>query len=417
MRPDNILKLLGDRYIIASEDSLIQAKSLEFLFKKNGIKSKIFSNADDAYEYVLEAPPALIISDIIMPGTDGFEYCNKIKLNPVLSHIPVILLSALQDSDDIIKGLQAGADNFITKPFDENDLMLSIEHLLSNPRVPGEEPCGNTLNVVFRGKEYEIKSGKRQIVDLMLSLYETASKKNSELQKTKSKLERANEEMHQANNDLESFARTVSHDLKSPISVILGFASILMEKSEHCNAEEKEYLKYIIESSEHMVQLINDLLAFAQSGKAELEKEDFDISALASEICEALSYRFPDFKPELLIEPEIIVHADKRLMKVALDNLFNNAFKYSAKSENPKISFGLRSKLGNQILYIQDTGVGFDPAKSDKLFQPFVRLHGNEYSGTGVGLSTVKRIINKHGGEIWVESEPGKGSVFYFTLV
>lgn len=414
MISETILKLLGNNYIVASEDSLIQAKSLEFLFKKNGIRYKIFSNADDAYEYILTSPPALIISDIVMPGTNGFKYCEKVKKNPLLKHIPVILLSALQESDDIIKGLQAGADNFITKPFDENDLMGSIEHLLSNPRNTEDE--AGDISVNFKGNEYIITSGKRQIIDLMLSLYETASKKNSELLKTKSKLERANEEMIQANKDLESFARTVSHDLKSPISVILGFATILKDKSANMSPEDQEYLQYIIESSEHMVQLINDLLEFAQAGKADLLKEQFNLSTLVEESANALKIRYPQFMPELIVEKEIIVSADKRLMRVVIDNLLTNAFKYSSKSKNPKVKFGLKSKLGNKILFIEDNGVGFDMSKADTMFQPFVRFHGNEFTGTGVGLSTVKRIIDKHGGEIWAESEVGKGSTFFFTL-
>lgn len=413
---ENILKLLGSQHIIASEDSLIQAKSLEFLFRKNGIKYKIFSNADDAYQSVLEDPPALIISDVIMPGTNGFDYCIKIKKSPELKHIPVILLTGLQDPDDIIKGLQAGADNFITKPFDETDLLVSIEHLLVNRYKSKIAEPENNIDIIFKGREYTISSGKRQIIDLMLSLYETASKKNNELQKTKSELEKSNDELQQANNDLESFSRSVSHDLRSPLSVILGFAGILKDLSENLNESEREYVNHIINSGNQMLLLINDLMAFAQSGVAEIKKESFDLSELVRECAEKLREEEKSYRFDIEIEGGVIVSADRALIKIAIDNLIGNAVKYSSKSEHPKVTFGVNKRFGSRYIFIRDNGVGFEPEKATKLFQPFVRLHGNEFGGTGVGLSTVKKIIERHGGEIWAESEPGKGSQFNFTL-
>lgn len=413
---ENILKLLGSQHIIASEDSLIQAKSLEFLFRKNGIKYKIFSNADDAYQSVLEDPPALIISDVIMPGTNGFDYCSKIKKSPELKHIPIILLTGLQDPDDIIKGLQAGADNFITKPFDETDLLVSIEHLLVNRDKSKIAEPENNIDIIFKGREYTISSGKRQIIDLMLSLYETASKKNNELQKTKSELEKSNDELQQANNDLESFSRSVSHDLRSPLSVILGFAGILRDLSENLNESEREYVNHIINSGNQMLLLINDLMAFAQSGVAEIEKESFDLSELVRECAEKLREEEKSYRFDIEIEGGVIVSADRALIKIAIDNLIGNAVKYSSKSEHPKVTFGVNNRFGSRYIFISDNGVGFEPEKATRLFQPFVRLHGNDFGGTGVGLSTVKKIIERHGGEIWAVSEPGKGSQFNFTL-
>ncbi len=413
---ENILKLLGSQHIIASEDSLIQAKSLEFLFRKNGIKYKIFSNADDAYQSVLEDPPALIISDVIMPGTNGFDYCSKIKKSPELKHIPIILLTGLQDPDDIIKGLQAGADNFITKPFDETDLLVSIEHLLVNRDKSKIAEPENNIDIIFKGREYTISSGKRQIIDLMLSLYETASKKNNELQKTKSELEKSNDELQQANNDLESFSRSVSHDLRSPLSVILGFAGILRDLSENLNESEREYVNHIINSGNQMLLLINDLMAFAQSGVAEIKKESFDLSELVRECAEKLREEEKSYRFDIEIEGGVIVSADRALIKIAIDNLIGNAVKYSSKSEHPKVTFGVNNRFGSRYIFISDNGVGFEPEKATRLFQPFVRLHGNDFGGTGVGLSTVKKIIERHGGEIWAVSEPGKGSQFNFTL-
>ena len=160
-----------------------------------------------------------------------------------------------------------------------------------------------------------------------------------------------------------------------------------------------------------------DLLAFAQSGKVEIMEEEIDLSSMAKETIENLLFRYPDKKYDITIESGMHTKADQKMLKVVLDNLLGNALKYSSKNENPVVSFGQKDYFGSTLYFVKDNGVGFDVAKADKLFQPFVRYHtSKDFTGTGVGLSTVKRIIDKHKGQIWVESEIGKGSTFFFTL-
>ncbi|MFA6334897.1 MAG: ATP-binding protein [Bacteroidales bacterium] len=409
---------LGNGYVLAVEDSLVQAKRLEHFFKGNCINYKIFPNAEEAYQEAVRSVPRLIISDIIMPGMDGYDFCRTLKSSATLAGIPVILLTSLQDPDDIIRGLQAGADNFITKPYDETNLLTRMHHLLEN-KIEGEQvSTGEDLEINFRGNSYSVKSSKRQILELLLSVYETAVQRNEELIAIKSKLEKSNEDLLQANRDLDSFSRTVSHDLKSPLSVIIGFISVILDNPDSkIDEEERSYLKLIHESSLEMSQLIKDLLVFSQSGKVEILQEDVNLSVIVNELVESLRLRYTGVNYNVSVEQDLLAKADQKMIRVVLDNLLGNAFKYSSRQENPEICFGRMDYYGNDLYFVRDNGVGFDMSKAENLFQPFTRYHsGMEYSGTGVGLSTVKRIIDKHGGQVWAESEVGKGSTFYFTL-
>jgi signal transduction histidine kinase len=410
-----------DGYIMALEDSLVQAKRLEFFFKNNKLDYKIFSTAEKALEQLEKDKPSLIISDILMPGMDGYQFCHTVKSNKAHQSIPVILLTALQDSSDIIRGLQAGADNFITKPYDDQYLLSRIEHLASNINTtPQEAETTNNrpITLKYRGETFSINSGRKQILDLLISVYDTAVQRNEELIEIKDTLEKTNKELTTANEDLDAFARTVSHDLKSPLSVIIGFTSAILDNPESSvSEEEREYISYIKSSANEMNQLIKDLLSFSQSARINLEKKEINLSDIIRDMQENILMRFPDTKPKIEIKDKMPATADETMIRVVIDNLLSNAVKYSSKTKNPVIEIGTREYYGKKVYYVKDNGTGFDTSSAEKLFQPFVRLHSeSEYQGTGVGLSTVKRIIEKHGGEIWAESEPGKGSTFFFSL-
>ncbi len=412
---------LVNGYVLAVEDSLVQAKRLEYFFKKYQIDYRIFSTGEEAIIYLGKRIPELIISDVIMPGMDGYELCRRVKENPATATIPVILLTSLQDPNDIIRGLQAGADNFITKPYDEKYLLSRIEHLLSNIDLGKngfQQENTNPISLRYRGEEFKITSGRRQILDLLVSVYDTAIQRNEELTAIKIELEETNRSLVQANEDLDAFSRTVSHDLKSPLAVIIGFTSAILDNPEtSVNEDEKSYIQFIHESALEMTQLIKDLLSFSQSGRLDLQEEELNLSDIANDILGGILLRYPESSPKVTIEADLKARADNKLMRVVLDNLLGNAVKYSSKVESPEIVFGKKEYFGKDLFFVKDNGAGFNMAKADKLFQPFVRLHsGLEYSGTGVGLSTVKRIIEKHGGEIWAESEEGKGATFFFTL-
>jgi len=410
--------ILESGYILAIEDSLVQAKRLEHFFKEYQINYQLFVNAEDAYQAVLNEKPELIVSDIIMPGMDGYEFCKLIKENKELSHIPVILLTSLQDPQDIIMGLQSGADNFITKPYDEKYLFSRIQYLLINRDIRFAGSAEMVIELVFHGQKYHINSDKKQILDLLLSVYEAAIQRNNELITTKAQLEIVNENLKQANQDLEAFSRTVSHDLKSPLTEIIGYSDLLITDNENgINDDSKEFLKTINKSAWTMSNLIQDLLQFSRSGLVNLEQEPVNLSEIAQEVMDTILLK--DFTRNVIvqIDKDMYSKADPQMIRVVLDNLLGNAYKYSSLNANAEIKFGKKDYYGKDLFYVSDNGTGFDMNKAEKLFQPFQRFHSAEhFNGTGVGLSTVKRIIEKHGGQIWAESEVGKGATFYFLL-
>ncbi len=409
---------LGKGYIMAVEDSMVQAKKLKNFFDNNNINNVFFTNAIDAYAAALENVPLLVISDIMMPGMDGYEFCSKLKTHPTLREIPVILLTSLSDPLDIIKGLQAGADNFITKPYEEQYLLSRIHYLLANRDLRSEGSAEMVMEIMFRGAKYKINSEKKQILDLLLSVYEAAVERNDQLITTQQELQASNESLMAVNQELDAFSATVSHDLRAPLNGVAGYSQILQEVySDVLDDEAKEYLERIINSAFAMSKLIDDLLQFSRSGRTEINTESIDLNTMAKEIAKEITGRDPGNKVVFDIKDGLFANADPALIHVVLGNLLGNAWKYSGKVDHPVITFDKTITGRDTVFFIRDNGAGFDMSKSDKLFNPFQRLHTNEeFVGTGVGLATVKRIIERHGGSVWAESEPGKGATFFFTL-
>ncbi|MGD8884005.1 MAG: ATP-binding protein [Gammaproteobacteria bacterium] len=223
-------------------------------------------------------------------------------------------------------------------------------------------------------------------------------------------------ELEASNKELESFCSSVSHDLRAPLRSIKGFSQAIIEDyKDHLDEQGTDYLHRITENITQMNQLIDDLLALSRITIQETKLEQVNLSAMAAEIIEALKQAEHDRHVDVEIESSLIATGDNTLLKIALDNLFSNAWKYTRKSSPGKIHFGYSEK--KQAYYVTDNGVGFDMKYAGKLFEAFQRLHSAEdFEGTGVGLTTVQRIINRHQGEIWAESKPGTGTTFYFTI-
>jgi PAS domain S-box-containing protein len=222
-----------------------------------------------------------------------------------------------------------------------------------------------------------------------------------------------------SNKELESFCYSVSHDLRAPLRAMSSFSSILSEEyADRLDQQGENYLSRISGGAQRMGQLIDDLLQLGRVGRADLTIEDLDLTAMADDVAAQLADSQSDRQVGVVVAAGLTARGDRLLMRLVLQNLLDNAWKFTAKMpEGAVIEVGCIQRDGNNVYFVRDNGAGFDMAYSDKLFAAFQRLHNDEsFKGTGVGLATVQRIIERHGGRIWAESEPEKGSTFFFTL-
>jgi ligand-binding sensor domain-containing protein/signal transduction histidine kinase len=233
--------------------------------------------------------------------------------------------------------------------------------------------------------------------------------------------QRVQDRTHQlevANKELEAFSYSVSHDLRAPLRSINGFSSALLEDySGTLDEQGKDYLRRVCAASQNMEQLIDDILNLSRVMRIDMKRTSVNLSNLAQSIALEFISSQPDRKVTFNISPDMVVHADRDLMGIVLENLLDNAWKFTSKHPTSTIEFGHMVRDGQKIFFVRDDGDGFDMAFAGKLFTAFQRMHTSaEFEGTGIGLTTVQRIINRHGGQVWAEAEKGKGATFYFII-
>jgi len=225
--------------------------------------------------------------------------------------------------------------------------------------------------------------------------------------------------LEEANRELESFCYSVSHDLRAPLRSVEGFAKILARDytGKQLDARADDLMRRMSTSTIRMGQLIDDLLNLSRIARGGIEPSEVDFSEMASAVAQELAVQHPGRHVEVSIAPEVHVRGDPRLLRVALENLFGNAWKFTRDQAHPRLEFGQSASPDMAAFFVRDNGAGFDMAHSAQLFVPFQRLHSDsEFEGTGIGLATVARVIQCHGGRIWAESSPGSGATFYFTI-
>jgi len=221
-----------------------------------------------------------------------------------------------------------------------------------------------------------------------------------------------------ANKELEAFAYSISHDLRAPLRAMDGFSAVLLNRyADVLDPQGQHYLQRIREAAMRMGQLIEDLLNLSRIGRLDFNRQRIDLSALAQEIAAELMMQEPQRCVTFEIQPHLIASGDAHLLKIALQNLLANAFKFTSQQPQAKIVVGGEKQANEMVYYVRDNGAGFDMQYADKLFAPFQRLHAeSQFPGTGIGLVTVQRIVHRHGGRIWPDAAPGRGATFYFTL-
>jgi signal transduction histidine kinase len=225
-------------------------------------------------------------------------------------------------------------------------------------------------------------------------------------------------ELETMNKELRSYSHSLAHDLRTPVRAIMSFSQILYDDLKDVLTKEQVYdFNRIINASDRMHTLIDDILNLAKITRSELQLTDVDITELATQITHDLNAAYPDHQVACEIEEGLVTEGDTTLIRILLDNLLSNAWKFTQKSEVPQIKVGKQIQGPNTIFYVSDNGIGIEPVYKEKIFQPFQRLHRHdEIPGSGVGLAIVDRVIQRHHGHIWVESTPQKGATFYFTL-
>jgi len=280
----------------------------------------------------------------------------------------------------------------------------------------------------YKGWLFVLGSGL--MIYTLLKLYERrASAATSELLESQQQVQRMNTELEQrveertrqlesANRELEAFAYAVSHDLRAPLRSMSGFSQILHESAAaELDEKSRHYLRRIHDSALRMSTLIEDLLSLSRINRSELTRRPVDLSQIAAESAATVRDRHPGREVELTIEPGMTVNGDTRLLRIALENLLDNAWKYSAGASPAKVVVGSQPAPEGQAYFVRDNGVGFDMQYASKLFGPFQRLHTEaQFPGTGIGLVTVQRILARHGGRVWAQAEPDRGATFHFTL-
>jgi two-component system, sensor histidine kinase and response regulator len=435
-------------HVLIAEDSPTQAEQLKFILERRGCQVAWAANGNDALAMMERRKPVVVISDIVMPGMDGYRLCKRIREQEAFREVPFILLTSLSDPEDVIKGLECGADNFITKPYDEDDLVSRIQYTLANCRVREHERTQAGVEVVFAGRTHFITSDRLQILNLLLSTYETAIHKNRQLTQARDELKSLNEELDErvrertaeiqslnanlekrvaertaelldANKELDAFANSVSHDLRTPLRHIHGFAEMLNKRiAEGLDAVSAKYLANITDASLRMSRLIDDLLSFSRVTRLNMRKVRVDMRTLLDECIRELA---PETSGRNIVWeigelPE--VEGDPSMLKQVLANLLSNAVKFTGKVSRAIIEIQAVPEKENEVTFlVRDNGAGFDMEYSDKLFGVFQRLHTQQdFEGTGIGLANVRRIITRHGGRVWAESAVDQGATFYFRL-
>ena len=328
------------------------------------------SSGNEALRQLLKRDFAVMLLDVQMPQMDGYEVARHARNNPATREVPIIFVTALHDTEEnLLRGYGSGAVDYLFKPVNPRILCSKVQVFL------------------------DLCLGRQQLADEIEAHKKTMG-------------------------ELEAFNYSVSHDLRAPLRPLDGYSQALLDEyGDKLDDRARDYLCRIREAAQRMGQLIDDLLGLSQVRRARIAHESVNLSALADAIVGELRRNEPLHEVRFVAAPDTEVQGDPRLLRIALENLLRNAWKFTHKKPGAVIELGKRSEPGRTVFLVADNGVGFDPAYAEKLFRPFQRLHSEaDFEGTGIGLAIVARIIERHGGTIWAESSPDQGATFFFTL-
>jgi hypothetical protein len=377
--------------ILLVDDQPANLVALEAMLQGLGQNLISASSGREALKCLLTHEFAVILLDVKMPDMDGFETATIIRERDKSRHTPIIFLTAADKSQEqAVRGYEVGAVDYLVKP-------VVPEFVRSKVAVFVE------------------LAKKSELLRRQAELLQASEQEARELAETRAELVR---DLEHKNRELESFSYAVSHDLRAPLRRIESFSRAVQEsQGDRLDADGRRYLDRVREASQGMSQLIDDVLYLARVTRADMREQEVDLSGLVALLLDRMREAEPARQVEIKIRPGVSVTGDGHLLRIAVANLLENAWKFTAREPLARLEFGMTTIAGETAYFIRDNGAGFDMAYVDRLFGPFQRLHlATEFPGSGIGLATVQRIIHRHGGRVWAEGMVGQGATFHFTI-
>jgi signal transduction histidine kinase len=385
--------MLGVKTVLAVHHSGLYVQELTAALEGEGFTVVSTQSGREALDWV-----ETNTVDCILLGTDlvdlpGCEVCRILKGRPASRQVPLLLLTATGKAEDTIAGFDAGADDCV-------------------PSGVGVASIRTRVRVQLRRKQFEEQDRVIREQLLHKELQAAQARAAQEIAEARAAMVG---ELERKNRELEAFAHSVSHDLRSPLRTIHGFTQALLEDFEgELPSGARDHAVRVMAGALRMHKLIDALLEMSRTSRANLKREPFDLSRLALSVAAELD---DERRVECVVEEGIKATGDPALIRVVLDNLLRNAWKFTNKNAAARIEVGVSMEDRGPVYFVRDNGVGFDSSQAHRLFQAFERLHPvTDFPGSGIGLATVRRIIDRHGGQVWAESTPGAGATFFFTL-
>jgi signal transduction histidine kinase len=451
----------GARILIA-EDSATQAQRLTHILEAQGYKVTSAANGALALEMAKRHKPSLVISDVIMPVMNGYELCAQIKEDPALADVPVILVTTLSDPQDVIRGLECRADNFVLKPYDSDHLLRRVQFVLVNSHMRQNEQPGMGLEIVFSGQKHFITADRLQILNLLLSTYEAAIQRNRELSTTRDTLHETNQELQALTLELEDrvklrtreleqsnealrqaqhaliqqerlralgqMASGIAHDINNAISPIALYTEAMLER-ETLSERARGYLTTIQRAIDDVAQTVGRMREFYRPREQELQLADVELNPLIQQVVDLTRARWNDLAQQrgVMIElkstlaPDLAaIRGAENEIRDALTNLIFNAV--DALPQGGTIEIRTRTDIargphGDEHyvhLEVVDSGVGMDEETRRRCLEPFFTTKGDR--GTGLGLAMVYGMAKRHSAGLDIDSTPGKGTTIRLTF-
>ena len=377
--------------ILLVDDQPANLLALEAMLQGLGQTLVKAESGREALRWLLTHDFAVILLDVKMPDMDGFETAALVRQRDKSRYTPIIFLTAADKTHtEAVRGYAVGAVDYLVKPvvpeFVRSKVSVFVELAKKTEQLRRQAE-------LLRDSE----QAARELAEMRAELVSDLEHKNREL---------------------ESFSYAVSHDLRAPLRRIEAFGRAVLEsQGGQLDRNGRRFMDRIQEASRQMSQLIDDVLYLSKVSRAEVRQQEIDLSGLVESVLERLREADPGRTVETRVRPGVIVAGDGRLLRIALTNLLENAWKFTEREPAAQIEFGMMTATGEPTYFIRDNGAGFDMAYVDRLFGPFQRLHlASEFPGSGIGLATVQRIIHRLGGRVWAEGVVGQGATFSFTL-